>query len=365
MSTPVLSLLLAFLVPVSPLLADPIPMDGSELEVPSSGASAARTDTTWYFAPSGSGVYGAAGTDERGYNFNGTGECSPAGWAGFGGEFVALRENDFLPGANETCLWTFFDPESPSEDYPWGIFPYGPPYLDMGIESPPLEVDATGLAMSWEEGDGDIVVGYDSYMDMPLNMLVFCYLEISLRWEGDSYWSWIDPLGYVYFGEEGWRESLVDVTETVRIADGGNGIPLAGIKIAIHAADFCQLWCNVYGDGYPHTMGPMIDNVRLGIVSNATAVPENPAPGLLRELTLQPNPFNPGTRLRFSLAEAARVELTVHDLSGRELRRLKSGPMSAGNHEIEWDGDGLASGVYLIQLNAGDERLNAKAILLK
>ncbi len=358
-------LLLVLMVPFFSALADPLPMELTELETSLPGERAARSDTTWYFAPSGSGVFGAAGTDERGYTFNGTGECSPAGWMGFGSDFVTIRENDFIPGTNETCLWTFFDPETTTEDYPWGIIPYGPPYLDMHIESPPLELAASGLPMSWEDGDGEILVSFDAYMDMPLSMLVFISLEISLRWEGDSYWAWIDPFSTVYYGEDGWRENIFDVTETVRSAGGSSGVPLAGMKIAIHVLDLCPLWCNVYGDGSPRTMGPMLDNIRLGIASDATAAPENGVPGLLRELTLQPNPFNPETRLRFSLTEAAEAELTVHDLSGRKLQQLAAGRISAGEHVIEWDGGGLPSGVCLIRWSAGVESLNAKAILLK
>ena len=69
----------------------------------------------------------------------------------------------------------------------------------------------------------------------------------------------------------------------------------------------------------------------------------------------RPNPFNPSTSIPFTLDEDGRVRLTVYDLLGREVAVLAEGHMSAGAHELTWDGrtgDGVpcASGVYLCRL---------------
>jgi aminopeptidase N len=68
-----------------------------------------------------------------------------------------------------------------------------------------------------------------------------------------------------------------------------------------------------------------------------------------------PNPFNPATRIAFSLSEAGPVRLTVHDLRGRLLRVLADGPREAGPHSLHFDGldrrgRPLVSGVYLARL---------------
>ncbi len=83
-----------------------------------------------------------------------------------------------------------------------------------------------------------------------------------------------------------------------------------------------------------------------------------------------PNPFNPSTRLAFSLARAGTVALTVHDLSGARVRTLYAGPLPGGDHTYAWDGRddggrGVASGVYHFRLETVAGAQTRKAVLLK
>ena len=66
-----------------------------------------------------------------------------------------------------------------------------------------------------------------------------------------------------------------------------------------------------------------------------------------------PNPFNPRTKLAFDLPRDGRARLSLHDLSGREVRRLLEADLPAGRHEFALDAAGLASGVYIARLDAG------------
>jgi len=84
-----------------------------------------------------------------------------------------------------------------------------------------------------------------------------------------------------------------------------------------------------------------------------------------------PNPFNPTTRIAFTVPEdASRVTLTVYNVSGRVVRRLVDEPLSAGPHSVVWNGrddlgKSLASGIYFARLAAGGESLFKKMTLLK
>jgi hypothetical protein len=66
-----------------------------------------------------------------------------------------------------------------------------------------------------------------------------------------------------------------------------------------------------------------------------------------------PNPFNPRTVIRFSIQNTTWVQLVVYDLLGREVSTLVNGRMPAGVHSVQFDGSGLASGVYVYRLQAG------------
>jgi len=65
-----------------------------------------------------------------------------------------------------------------------------------------------------------------------------------------------------------------------------------------------------------------------------------------------PNPFNPSTRISFSLPMYAKVTLKVYDLLGREVRQLVNENMNAGSFVIDFNGSDLPSGVYFVRLTA-------------
>jgi hypothetical protein len=83
-----------------------------------------------------------------------------------------------------------------------------------------------------------------------------------------------------------------------------------------------------------------------------------------------PNPFNPTTHIRFSLAQAGQTELVVYNLQGQKIRNLVSDVCQSGAHEALWNGMDdnsrpVASGVYLYRLKSGSFTSTGKAIMLK
>lgn len=83
-----------------------------------------------------------------------------------------------------------------------------------------------------------------------------------------------------------------------------------------------------------------------------------------------PNPFNPRTTIRFSLATAGPVRLNVYDVQGRTVATLAEGAYAAGTHEVAWDGrtrSGVAasSGVYWYRLEANGARATRRMTLLQ
>lgn len=94
------------------------------------------------------------------------------------------------------------------------------------------------------------------------------------------------------------------------------------------------------------------------------------APGVALALASHPNPFNPSTRLAFTLPTSGRVELAIYDLRGACLATLVAGERSAGAQSVDWDGrDGegraLPSGVYFARLTTGASSVGRRLILLR
>lgn len=78
-----------------------------------------------------------------------------------------------------------------------------------------------------------------------------------------------------------------------------------------------------------------------------------------------PNPFNPKTVINYSIPRQENVSIKVYDVKGNEVATLINQRQNAGNYNIEWDGEGFASGVYYYKLTAGDFVETKKMMLVK
>jgi photosystem II stability/assembly factor-like uncharacterized protein len=78
-----------------------------------------------------------------------------------------------------------------------------------------------------------------------------------------------------------------------------------------------------------------------------------------------PNPFNPTTIIAFSIQKNDNVELTVYDILGRVVKTLLNRQFDAGEHTVEFNSKGLASGTYLCRLRSGTSVATQKMIISK
>ncbi|MBN1466734.1 T9SS type A sorting domain-containing protein, partial [candidate division KSB1 bacterium] len=78
-----------------------------------------------------------------------------------------------------------------------------------------------------------------------------------------------------------------------------------------------------------------------------------------------PNPFNPTTTISYSLKSATHITLKVYTVSGREVAVLVDEQQNAGEHTTTFTAAQLSSGVYVYQLQAGEQVLTQKMTLLQ
>lgn len=119
-----------------------------------------------------------------------------------------------------------------------------------------------------------------------------------------------------------------------------------------------QTLCYAYADDY----------ILVGIEEDG----ENPyAPAALLRLDQNaPNPFNPFTRITYSVPAGGHVRLAVYDVTGRLVETLVEGPRLAGTHTVIWDakddrGREVASGVYFLRLFHAGQVRTRKLVLLR
>ena len=106
-----------------------------------------------------------------------------------------------------------------------------------------------------------------------------------------------------------------------------------------------------------------IDEVTV-VVGNVEAY-LNPIPVEFGLSAAYPNPFNPTTNLGLALNADGFVNMSVFNIRGQVVEVLVDRNMRAGYHNIMWNADGIASGMYFVKVENGVNVAMQKLMLLK
>ena len=78
-----------------------------------------------------------------------------------------------------------------------------------------------------------------------------------------------------------------------------------------------------------------------------------------------PNPFNPVTKISFSIPINSYTKLVVYDISGKQVAELVDTELKAGAYDVDFDASQLASGTYFYRITAGNFTEVKKMMLVK
>ena len=78
-----------------------------------------------------------------------------------------------------------------------------------------------------------------------------------------------------------------------------------------------------------------------------------------------PNPFNPTTSIQYQVSSISSVSLKVYDILGSEVATLVNEEQQPGYYEVQFNGNSLASGLYIYRLNAGSYVSVKKMLMVK
>ncbi len=115
------------------------------------------------------------------------------------------------------------------------------------------------------------------------------------------------------------------------------------------------------------------DGIILKTINGGISFIENENNELLNDYDLSqnyPNPFNPSTKIKFTIPQEVRgetrdVTLKVYDVLGNEIATLINEEKPIGEYEVEFNGEGLTSGIYFYQLKTNNFIQTKKMLLLK
>jgi len=271
-------------------------------------------------------------------------------------------------------------PSDPDGVYPYwaeenGIYHFSAPEEAFALASGAIDVNITPIAsmqLGWQTyGDGGwqangVTMATDINND---DKLYAAYYTVSdTVTVGDSYYSYYDVMAcYSLDNGATWSEP-VNQTETFdpnmdEIYPHMNRFAVDGeVYMMYQMPDYNQPTVEDDGIGANYLNKVYFLKTTLGPVSvdNEVAQPET--------FTLNenyPNPFNPSTMIGFSIPTAGMVELTVYDITGRAIQTLHQGYLTAGEHQYNFAGNGLASGAYFYALKSQGFQDVKKMLLVK
>ena len=242
---------------------------------------------------------------------------------------------------------------------------------------------------------GYVATGYcNNYNDL---YIVKFDTEGTMLWEhcvpanGDDFYGW-DHGNHIIRAQSG-GYYIVGTSDTHPQSNGGNDIYLVKTD-----EDGDILWTNFIGGIADDKGQALVENndgklIIVGTTWSYTTYPDNnydagfyvfsytPAQSLnsgkLKPIPLNhylgnayPNPFNPQTTIKYSVSKESRVDIYIHDLSGKRIRTLFKGRVPIGSNVVNWDGKNngtslVSAGIYFYTLVLPDYKRTKKLIFVK
>lgn len=78
-----------------------------------------------------------------------------------------------------------------------------------------------------------------------------------------------------------------------------------------------------------------------------------------------PNPFNPETKISYTLPREMKIKLEVYDMLGRSIRVVADGIQNAGAYTVTFNGNGISSGIYFYRLSSNELSITKQLVLIK
>jgi chitinase len=175
-------------------------------------------------------------------------------------------------------------------------------------------------------------------------------------------WDTLSQVPYAQDSAKTYLDTFDDTTSLTIKCDYAKAHNLSGVSI----------WA--LGQDITEGGQPLLEAVGKAMASNPTAIAssETIVPREYALLQNYPNPFNPITSIKYTIGGdrgwglgVSDVTLCVYDVLGREVAVLVNETKAPGAYDVTFDGTGLASGVYIYRLTAGDFAQSRKMLLIK
>lgn len=260
--------------------------------------------------------------------------------------------------------------------------------LDLLRQSWDFNEAATGMKFYNEYNDGILIDGTpdapDKTIDLPIQEWTLTSGDQGSMFAHVTFedQSWLSTDLYYYDNREGGQgdESFVqggDTGDSVSFGDQGilfKNLDQDSVSLELGFTAYFLPGNLGKSDGQQmahNVENPVIVSSRASTFSTAVDQPNAEiVPNNFELFQNYPNPFNSATKIVFYLPESGHVKLRIVDITGKVVKILTNEILSAGKHEVFWDGTDshfqqAASGIYFYQMKSDKISSERKLILLR
>jgi hypothetical protein len=229
---------------------------------------------------------------------------------------------------------------------------------DGGLVSQPMCIGADGEMTFWHYLDAE--------EESSTSAWDCCLVEIST--DGGTTWSTLTPDGgYSHTKNSNPANPLPEGTPCW---SGFFTWRQETFDLSAYEGETIQVRFRFASDGYVTEEGWYVDDVNIACSQTTGVGGDEVVPLTFKLRPNAPNPFNPTTVISYMLPERAEVKVEVYNVAGRLVRTLVNEEQEPGLRSVTWDGTdeagrGVASGVYLYRVEAGEHSAKSRMVLLK
>ena len=189
--------------------------------------------------------------------------------------------------------------------------------------------------------------------------LVPGYYNIKLMFSDNHYFQPEDRIFDITIEDSLWINDLDVIAEVG--AMNAHEILLERVEVFDGVLDM-YFSAEIYGSGYDFA-GPFLNGLEISLDEALHTI--STVPGQFNIGKPYPNPFNSSIKIPIEVIKGATVKIDVIDIRGRIVDTIIDRELSIGKHELEWNSNSHASGMYIIRTTLDKTIYNEKTLLLK
>lgn len=278
------------------------------------------------------------------------------------GSYTVGDWNQVYPPPTPTVPGTIYDGARGNPGWAAKFAMFDDAVRNLGWHQPAVDVAMDKLCYIDPDADVSVYLATMTALESDYPATRFVYMTMPIQSGANMDWSNLLAMNYneaVRAHCAGPSRVLLDIADIESHDPSGNPI-----TFTYEGQTYQRMWSGYTTDG-GHLNSVGARRVALGwygagaaIVGGESGVPPLFAAGA-GITAIAPNPSRGDTVIRFRLPRDSRVELSLFDLEGREVRRLMNARLARGDHAESWDGRDAAgrflpAGVYFARLRSGE-----------